>query len=157
MMDVGYKAVALANYLKSKKLFCKNQFDFFIGQITPQYSNKRITPGSIRIARLKYTADFYIENIKNGEILPPLILAWLMDNDYKRDTDKLSPPVFTIEQINERNAETVNIEFEIEFFEDQIITKDPKGIIDYNGEKYALQPPEIKDIEVINVKGRVND
>lgn len=96
------------------------------------------------IGYLSYRAQFTFEKFPFQKIDPAVIMAsvmgWLMDNDKHRDDFNLNDPTFDIESESET---TVLMNLEIAFIEPLMVVEDAKGLICWQGKKWALAPYEI--------------
>lgn len=145
---IGNKMVDLANYLESKRIFNRCDFDFFMGnaQIKTFFENKGRDQHVV--ARVEYPAVYYIENFTQPtELIPALLSTWLVTHDCDRERLNLDEPTFLPTQADERNAKKVDIEFEVVFSEEVKITPDPDtGIIDYKGRRFKIAEHSAPDV-----------
>lgn len=106
------------------------------------------------IGFIEYSAEFRFERFPFKKVDPAIVIAgvmaWLMDNDHRRDEYELDDPSFDIEP---ESDDTVIMTMELDFIEPLKVIEDDQGPILWNGKRFKLAPYEIWVAETVSVQG----
>lgn len=131
------KLRALSRYLVERFMVPAEQFDSWAEQVTlPLYWKP--TEQGLHMGDMRYRAVIVIERFADhpGRLMA-LVGSWLEVNDLGREDDNLAPPTFEIDQLD---ADTADIELQLDFIEPQHLAEHTDGEIEAFGKRWAFVP-----------------
>lgn len=131
------KLRALTAFLIERQLVSPEQLDSWTEQVTLPLYWKETTQG-LHMGDMRYRAVIVLERFTDhpGRLMA-LVGSWLENNDTNREDDDLPPPTFEIDQLD---ADTADVELQLDFVEPQHLAEDANGEIEAFGKRFAFVP-----------------
>ncbi|MGX5217843.1 phage tail protein [Pseudomonas segetis] len=144
------KLRALTSHLIERRLVLPEQLDSWAEQVSLPLYWKPSEQG-LHMGDMRYRAVIVLERFADhpGRLMA-LVGSWLENNDTNREDDNLPPPTFEIDQLD---ADTADVELQLDFIEPQHLAEDPDGEIEAFGKRWAFVPFDLW----IADEGRVTD